>query len=143
MSNKFDKLLIGEFDVNETALNEERIDNNNLDLKKIGTCKIYVYSGEGPIPHCHLIPDNPTKLFAEACIRLDSCDYFPHGYKTSTLSSKQAKEFDTWCREKNTKFKSSKEKNWNNWETMCGAWNYANPDKSVSKLIQPDYSNLP
>lgn len=49
---------------------------------------INVYSGEGVIPHFHVI-NNQTK--EESCIRIDCAEYFSHGSKNMKLNSKEKK----------------------------------------------------
>ena len=57
MDNKkyTDKLLIGEIEFTD-SVNEVSVGRPNLD--KFGTCKIYVYGNEGPVPHFHLEKSN-------------------------------------------------------------------------------------
>lgn len=50
---------------------------------------INVYSGEGTVPHFHII-NNQTH--EEGCIKIQSAEYFSHGSKSMELNSKEKKE---------------------------------------------------
>lgn len=105
--------------------------------KKIGTCRVFVYNNEGPIPHFHIENNNGFKC----CVMLFDNRYFSHGSKTDTLSNKQCKLLDEWL--------SSKSilpffNNITNWETLVAYWvSEQNPMKLIPKNpIKPDYTTF-
>lgn len=69
--------------VNEDCINSGKKDDM-LDLKKVGKCDIYVYSGEGPNEHFHIIGSG-----FEACVRIYSAVFFPHEDNHKLLSKKR------------------------------------------------------
>ena len=107
-------------------------DFNELKLDGINT-SVYVYNGEGPIPHFHLINSK-----GEACIKITSAEQFNHNNKQKMLlNSKEAKDLNTWlC------YKSGNNKN-NNWKFILLKWNELNPMYKITGNIKmPDYSKL-
>ena len=58
---------------------------------------INVYSGEGNIPHFHII-NNQTR--EEGCIKIQSAEYFSHGSKIMELNSKEKKELQKFLETK-------------------------------------------
>ena len=90
------KYLLGTIDFGE----EDNKDNNNKIFKEqqlypdlnlgsgLGSCKVWVYTNEGPVPHFHII--NKSKKF-ESCICLITNKYFSHGSKIDILNNRQLK----------------------------------------------------
>lgn len=113
--------------------------NHRFNTKRIGECKVEVYTNEGQIPHFHIYNKNHS---FESCIRIYDNHYFSHGGKyRSILSGSQAKELDYWLRLQN-----SKDPNITNWSFIVKEWERNNincrfpQNKKVS--IQPDYSKM-
>lgn len=100
----------------------------------VGKTKIYVYSGEGTIPHFHIISNDGF----ECCICIYEALYFNHGSKQSRLNSKQRKILDDWMGDP-----SLTNSKLTNWEAIDFAWRIGNGDNYVSKnKKKPDYSNM-
>ena len=117
----------------EELLYEDCIGRVNLP-NGVGECKIYVYSGEGTIPHFHIIPKNDI----ECCICIYEPLYFNHGNKQGKLNSKQRKILNEWLKEAN--YANSK---LTNWEGIAYAWFIGNGDKYIPKNPkQPNYSDM-
>lgn len=139
MDNKkyTDKLLIGEINFTD-SVNEVSVGRPNLD--KFGTCKIYVYGNEGPIPHFHLEKSNGEVI---CCICIFEAKYFHQETYPTILSSKQKKELNKYMK---TYTKNSFGAKLTVWETAANAWNGANEKYAVTpnqSLVQPDYTDLP
>lgn len=132
-------ILIGEIEFTET-LNEKTIKgSSDLNMKKIGKCKVEVYSSEGPIPHFHI--SNGDKSFT-SCVCIYSPNYFSHGGKYScTLNATQRDELFNWLKEANS-YDPTK----SNWEYAALTWEESNPDckfpdeNKVSTI--PYYKNM-
>lgn len=80
------------------------------------SCSVWVYSNEGPVPHCHIY-DSTMKLIC--CVCLDKPMYFDHNLPFRRLNSKERKELNEW-------FSSQKfgaEFKITNWQSCCLFWN--------------------
>ena len=128
--------IIGEIDFTECEeidyfsieiLGENQV--GNVNLPKLGSCKVCVYTNEGDyIAHCHILSNgNP-----DICVRLDKAELFKHGKNIGEFeNTKQKKLFD--------KFMKS------NWEKCADVWNSAkgNINKiDTNKMSKPDYTTL-
>ena len=93
-----DECIIGIIDFTD-VLNEQEVQGTKrLDLgNQIGQCKVEVYSGEGDIPHFHIIGDNSN---FGTCIRIYSPEYFLHEKYKDILNNKQCKALNKWMKEK-------------------------------------------
>jgi len=82
-------------------LTEETIDSNHkLQLSGgVGACRIVLHYKEGDIPHFHIESiskgQGGDKLI-DACIRLDTNEYFDHPGHEGILNSKQCKQLEKW-----------------------------------------------
>lgn len=106
-------------------------DFNELKLDGINT-SVYVYGGEGPISHFHLI-----NIKGEACVKITSAEQFNHNNKQKMLlNKKEAKDLNTWLGYKpgNNKY--------NNWKLILLKWNELNPMYKIPDIKMPDYSKL-
>lgn len=133
--NDKDDIEIGSFSLDE-FLNEETI--GKVNIKKLGDCTVHVYSGEGKIPHVHVISKNGD---FETCVCLNTNKHFIHGkYTDKFTNGKQRKAFD--------KFMNSKSKenpDMTNWEVSSMAWNLSNVDALKIQWQNnptPDYKNM-
>lgn len=124
---------IGEINF-EDYLNEDSIGDLNLG-KSIGSCKVYVYSNEGTIPHFHLF--NKDKSF-ECCICIYEPLYFNHGFKTGILNSKQCRILNEWLEQPNIHMNKI-----TNWELIDTLWRTGNGIKYCKKsATKPFYTNM-
>jgi len=98
---------------------------------------VRVYSGEGPIPHFHVVD---TKNGNESCIRIDCADYFSHDTKTYKLNSKEKKKLIEFL---NTISPFEEDENKTYYMLIWAEWNRNNPEYRISKPQSiPDYSEL-
>lgn len=132
-------ILIGEIEFVEPVSEKAIKGSSDLNIKKIGKCKVEVYSGEGAIPHFHM--SNADKSFS-SCVCIYSPNYFSHGGKYSgTLNATQREELFTWLKEAN-----KDNPNKTNWEVIVETWELSNPnckfpaDNKVSTI--PYYKNM-
>ena len=104
---------------------------------KVGKLQLYVYTGEGTIPHFHLF-DKDHKF--ETCICIDKPEYFHHGRKSGILNSKQK---ELLIHELNNEVKLTNEFKCNIWTQIQIIWNSdtRNKFKSVAETM-PDYTEL-
>ena len=86
---------------------------SKLNLKRLGECKILIYSNEGPLPHFHLQSKNDE---FKTCICIYSAHYFAHGeaYR-GTLNSGQRNQLDAYLR-------SRVKNNMTIWEQIANFW---------------------
>ena len=82
---ELEELLIGELDLGNEILDEQKLGDTNL-KSKLGTCGIYVYNKEGQIPHFHI--KSKDKKW-ECCVEIYRPLYFNHGSKQAKLNNKQ------------------------------------------------------
>lgn len=136
-----DTFLIGEINFSQ-SLNESEISDkkSRFSIKKVGPCKIEVYSGEGTIPHFHII--GIGKKF-NCCVRIYDAHFFSHGNKyRDTLNSSQCLELNIWLQEINSKSAVPM----TNWQMIKTLWEISNSDcKYPERLktdLQPDYSKM-
>lgn len=57
-------------------------------IGKFDSFEIWVYGGEGPIPHFHLIKGDQNFPDFEACIKIEKAEYFHHSGKEGKRESK-------------------------------------------------------
>ena len=120
-----------------------------LEMARIGyadNLEIYVLTDDpGFIPHIH-IRDRETKgeVF-DACVRLDSPNYFSHGHHNDKLNSKQKKLLNDFLHTapSNGRFST-------NYEYAVILWNDNNSKENITikrdskgNIIIPDYTKLP
>lgn len=134
--------LIGSIDFG-FILNEEQVRSSKgqgmLSFKKIGICEVWVYSGEGQIPHFHIVKDNGTE--EDCCVCIYSNTYFDHGIHIDKLNSTQLQQLNKWLNEIN-----KSERSRSNWQQIVFLWEKNNPeclfDQSLKVSQQPDYSKM-
>lgn len=112
--------------------------NRDGNFKKKSKRRVYIYSNEGRIPHCHYINKEKNR---EICVRLDKSEYFTHGGKQIKFTKDEKDifvKFMKWIP------KSYSEPTW----LWCKrVWNgFAEEDDSDMESIKieniPDYSKL-
>ena len=113
--------------------------------------KLYVYSGEGRIPHAHLLRHGENRNINEICICLHSDTYF-HNEKLKTndrqsrgLSGGDREELLLYMLSAPVDSKSSPPDNnyRNRWEQLCGDWNAMNPQyKFIRPQEMPSYDKM-
>lgn len=127
---------MGEINFSEN-LNEAKVGDIKLG-KGLDTCKVYVYSNEGIIPHFHLF--NNDKTF-ECCICIYEPLYFNHGFKTDKLSNKQCEILNDWLDGPSYVMNDK-----SNWQMIDAFWIASNDDlyikKNRIKRVKPFYSNM-
>lgn len=112
--------------------------------------EVLVYSKDGGNePHIHVVDENTDGDEFNACIKLTSPEYFPHGGKyTDTLNSRQKRAFVNFI---NSIDPDSKDlgKERTVYEVCCWLWNKNNSNLKVkvqydenNNPIIPDYSQL-
>ena len=106
---------------------------------RVKTCTIWVYSGEGPIPHFHV----KNERF-ESCIHIFESKYANHEDYHKTLNDDQVKILDSKLREKATDNKTY-------WDQIVDLWYQNNPEnasryKDTARYLkcktQPNYADL-
>ena len=105
--------------------------NFEFELGK-NTCYIWVYAGEGYIPHFHLITKN-----IKTCIMLKYPEYFLHAGYQDTIKSKYCTDLDNWLSEVNNEV--------TNWERLVDKWNHNNPiptQQVPTGWEQPSYKTI-
>lgn len=117
---------------NFDIIEEVQITNkhNPLTIDKLGNCKVYVYTGEGQIPHFHINSDDDK---FKSCVCIYSNHYFAHGGKyTNQFNNKQRKQFNSWMED--------------NWDIIKNAWEKGNPDCKFPEKdkvsTKPHYENM-
>ena len=112
-----------------------------------GLGKIYVYTDEGRIPHCHIIFTGDKEK--DCCIALISANYFVHPNKDNKLNTNEMKQFVKWCKEYNKKYSDMGAAKLNNWQAMKYLWNKNRTNKEMPSLnvldenIPEYYANMP
>lgn len=109
---ELEELLIGELDLGNEILDEQKLGDANL-KSKLGTCEIYIYNNEGQIPHFHIKSKNNDW---ECCIEIYRPLYFNHGTKQGKLNNKQCELLDTWMNKKSTLLPVT------NWDMIDALW---------------------
>ena len=109
---ELEELLIGELDLGNEILDEQKLGDTNLKSKLV-TCGIYVYNKEGQIPHFHIKSKNNEW---ECCIEIYRPLYFNHGSKQCKLNNKQCELLDTWMNKKSTLLPVT------NWDMIDALW---------------------
>ena len=137
--------LIGEFSIEYTEedfLNEKTIADNIKHGKTVLNYKLEVYSGEGPIPHFHLVSkgENDRDKKIDTCICIFEARYFDHGTHVSTLSSKELKVLNEFLKEQKNPIGGTY------WDIIATQWYELNPDnitryQYINKK-QPDYTHM-
>lgn len=112
---------------------------------------LYVYSGEGSIPHAHLLRHGENRNTNKICICLHSDTYF-HNEKLKTndrrsrgLSGGDRDELLLYMLSAPIDSKTSPPDNnyKNRWEQLCGDWNALNPDHKFNRpLVMPHYDKM-
>lgn len=109
------------------------------------TFEIYVNTNDaGKVPHFHMRDMNEWDKF-HTCIRIDAPEYFLHGTKQDTLSSKEKKLLADFMEAPTRKALYDEHGNRiNNWQYVCMLWDDNNSDVVIDPEIkQPDYRLLP
>ena len=140
MKQHEESYLIGELEFSDIINENEVGGNSRFSIRKIGQCKIEVYSGEGQIPHFHIT--GIAKKF-NCCVRIYDAHFFSHGNKyRDILNATQCMELNTWLKEINPKVIPAQ----TNWVTIRNMWELANPDCKFSEKLkvkeQPDYTKM-
>lgn len=91
----------------------------------------------GNIPHFHIFNNqNPACATFDACIKLETPEYFKHSSHTDILNSKQIKKLIKFL-------KSDIHPGRTYWDVLLEAWNLNNSQYSVPYDMQmPDYNYL-
>lgn len=98
---------------------------------------INVYSGEGNIPHFHII-NNQTH--EECCIKIGVAEYFSHGSKIMELNSKEKKELQKFL-ETISPYEEDDEKTY--YMLIWEEWNRNNRECRIPKpTFIPNYREL-
>ena len=128
---ELEELLIGELDLGNEILDEQKLGDTNLKYK-LGTCGIYVYNKEGQIPHFHI--KSKDKKW-ECCVEIYRPLYFNHGSKQGKLNNNQCELLDTWMNKKSTLLPVA------NWDMIDALWATSqNPTTNVpNNRIKPNY----
>ena len=92
--NYRDESLIGSFDLSD-IIEEGSVGQTNV--PKIGKVQIYVYGGEGTIPHFHILTQNHE---FETCLCIYEPKYFIHGSKTGRFNKKQLEQINNYLKSK-------------------------------------------
>lgn len=99
---------------------------------------IIVFTNDpGNIPHFHVFNNqNPKKTTLNACIKIETPEYFKHGNHTDILNGKQMKSLIKFL---NSKRKENK--TW--WQHLLELWNDNNSNYEIPEdLPIPDYISL-
>ena len=112
-----------------------------LEMSSCGEIKglyIVIWKNDGGwIPHFHIYNNqNPKKATFDACLKIETPEYFKHGHHTDVLNSKQMKLLlellNSNFNDKNTY-----------WEMVINNWNLNNSKQTVPfDLPMPDYMSL-
>lgn len=91
----------------------------------------------GWIPHFHIFNNsNPKKTTFDACLKIETPEYFKHGQHTDILNSKQVKQIMKLL-------KSEKEPGLTWWKYLISTWNANNSKAEIpTDLPMPDYTTL-
>ena len=106
---------------------------------KFSNYKVYIYGGEGPIPHLHFFTvDNKIS----GCIRLDKPEYFVHGNHSDKLNHSDKKKFVEWISSNETPFKKFSA-DLTVYRYIVITWNENNENYRIDEDIEmPDYTQL-
>lgn len=100
----------------------------------VGDWTIWIYNGEGPIPHFHFV-NNQTH--EEGCICLLENRYFSHGRKQAELNAKERKMLMRFL------LSPMKRMNTNVYNYLCSSWETNNPSHPLPMNIRtPDYTEI-
>lgn len=118
----------------EVAVDE--IKEDQIQLPKLGSVKIYVYDKEGKnIPHIHLEGTN-----YRCCVTLYDANYFIHPGKEDTLNSRQIKALVKWFDEPGGVELDGVQLT--NWQNCCYDYDRVNETTKFNiKNTRPDYIN--
>lgn len=98
---------------------------------------VRVYSGEGPIPHFHVVD---TQNGNETCVRIDCPEYFTHGDKIYEFNTKEKKKLMEFL---NTVSPYEEDCGKKYYELIWEEWNRNNREYRISKPNSiPNYENL-
>lgn len=91
----------------------------------------------GWIPHFHVFNNpNPKKTTFDACLKIETPEYFKHGPHTDILNSKQVKQIISLLQ-------SEKEPGLTWWKYLISTWNANNSKAEIpTDLPMPDYTTL-
>lgn len=91
----------------------------------------------GWIPHFHIFNNpNPKKATFDACLKLETPEYFKHGHHTDVLNSKQMKSLIKLL---NTKMETGITR----WQNLISNWNDNNSNQTIPYDTPiPDYLSL-
>lgn len=103
-------------------------------IGKFDSFEIWIYGGEGPIPHFHLISQKFPDF--EACIKIEKVEYFHHSGKEGILNSKEKKRLVEFLQSNHHKL------NGTNWEILVAQWGMNNPKYDIPFLEMPNYREL-
>lgn len=111
--------------------------NTNGQFNNTSKKKIYVYSNEGRIPHCHYVDQSTGR---EICVRLDKPEYFSHGSKNNMFTVDEKKTFVMFMSWIPDGYKE------NTWMWCKRTWNgFAQEDNNmniINTTTIPDYTKL-
>lgn len=154
MNNHTDGIFIGELDL-DTGFLDKFVTEDSIGSTNIGgrhkTVKIYVYGGEGPVPHFHIISKEKhqgNKQLPAICVCIFEAKYFIHSKNNTSLngtfdSNSEAKAIDKYLR---NKYKANGvDFGITLWQHMVNLWFEKNPIRYAGinyTNIQPNYSKI-
>ena len=105
-------------------------------IGKFDSFEIWIYGGEGPVPHFHLITGNQKSPEFETCIKIKEAEYFHHSGKEGALNSKEKKRLIEFLQKPHHKLSGT------NWEILVAQWGMNNPKYDIPFIEVPNYREL-
>lgn len=99
---------------------------------------IIIFSNDGGwIPHFHVFNNqNPNKATFDACLKIETPEYFKHGSHTDILNNKQMKSIVDFLQ-------GNDEDGDSNWKYIIKTWNKNNSKQNIPiNTPIPDYMSL-
>ena len=126
-------------------INESFLINEMARVGQIDDLEVCIYNREGGnVPHVHIRDYATMGREFDACVKLESPEYFDHGCHTDILTTKQKHQLNDFM---NSKPKYSAERT--NYEFAVSMWNNNGSNRIVEleyyddgRVIIPDYSTL-
>lgn len=105
------------------------------EYKHLSKFILWVYGGEGPVPHFHITTSDPDDLLCCVCLHVPA--YFDHGVEFKSLNSKLRIELNEFLVSPDKKYKDGR----TIWQSMCNDWINNNGNFNFP-TFQPNYINL-
>lgn len=99
---------------------------------------LVIFTNDGGwVPHFHVFNNqNPKKTTVNACLKLETPEYFKHGNHTDILNAKQVKQLVKFL-----KSEMRPDMTW--WQHLVDTWNSNNSKQELPyNLPMPDYTSL-